>query len=442
MRMTNSKTRQQRKVAFFLALAGAGVFGEARAINVDIAGGWPCNVWLNQPGVNGAVANFAGFNVKSTPSASSWSSGSVSGEVADYLSNLGKSFNASIGTLPLLEPLGFNLASENFGANFGVDVCIPVINATRDDPVDWEVIVTSIGPLIPPAEGDWFLQTTPKVQMQLLASNCNGAVNSPMTTSNPEKSGSCFIESVPVVGSDSLNFSGQSLTFKFKNMASREMALRFSLAEQSTAKRPWRLDAGAVNIDLIDDPLPPLLVGDLLGKQLFYAPDNDIVAWPGCANFTSASGIAFKTMNLQGPSSSLDLRWTGEDVDCTKQSGCADGNNGGNNFSFPVSVYLEDGSLANSGTPATAKVKNFIGNFSDSSFSGETQFPSDAKIEFLTEFDQVYRDGSKAFFSTTVSRLTGPGQFRSCRVWFKRDNGFSCASLPTPDLQNLCNSML
>ncbi|NBW82996.1 hypothetical protein EBR21_14690, partial [bacterium] len=281
-----------------------------------------------------------------------------------------------------------------------------------------------------------------KVQMQLLATNCNGAVNSPMSTANPTKAGSCFIESVPVVGSDSLNFSGQSLKFKFKNMASREMALRFSLEEQSTEKRSWRFDAGTVNIDLIDAPLPPLLVGDLLGKQLFYAPDNDIVAWPGCANFTLASGMAFKTMNLQGPSSSLDLRWTGDDVDCGKQNGCADGNKGGNNFSFPVSVSLENGSLANSATSATAKVKNLVGNFSDNSFSGETQFPSDAKIEFLTEFDQVYRDGSKAFFSTTVSRLTGPGQWRSCRVWFKRDNGFSCASLPTPELKNICNNML
>lgn len=442
MKKKNSQIKKRFLFSSGLALLCASTSLPAFAVNVTITDGWPCNVWLNHPGAVGAVANNARFNVKATPSASVQSSASIHGPVADYLTSIGQSFNSSIANLPLVEPLDFNLASDLFGASFGVDVCIPAINLTRDDVLDWDVTVTSVGALIPPAEGDWFTQTTPKVEMQLLASNCNTAAGTAMSTSTAEKPGSCYIDSVPTAPSDRLNFVGQSLVFKFKNMASREMALRFSFKEQSTALRPHRLDAGVVNIDFIDAPLPPLLIGDLLGKQLFFAPETDLIAWPGCQNFLTSTGMAFDKMNLQGPSSSLDLRWTGEDNDCTKQNGCGDGNVGGKNFTFPVSVYLEDSSLALPGTPPTAKVKNFQGNFNDLSFSGESQYPANGKIEFLTEFDEVYRSSGKAMFSTTVSREVAAGVFRNCRVWFKRDNGFDCSSLPSVRLQNLCNNML
>ncbi|MFZ9521625.1 MAG: hypothetical protein ACO3A4_14215 [Silvanigrellaceae bacterium] len=429
-------------------IAGSVFQSAALAQEFSIVGGWPCNVWMDHAGDEGAVGNYADFEVKSSPTAATWSSGYIYGAVSDYLTSLGKTFNTLIGNLPLLKPLSFNLQSDNFGGKLGVDVCIPVVNATRDEPVTWTVNVSSVSALIAPVEGDWFQATTPKVDMQILASNCNSSPGTNMSTTNPLLTDKCVITSRPATGTELFTASGQQLNYNFKNLATREMALRFSFQEQSTALRPHRLDAGKINIELFDDPLPPLLVGDLLGKQLFYAPESDLVNWPGCANFNTTTdyGIAFSAMNLQGPNSNLDLRWTGNDNDCTKQQGCADGNKGGNNFSFPVIVYLEDGTVAAPNTSPTAKVGRFIGLFDDFVFSGETKLPSDGKIEFLTGVDKVYRDGGKAFFSTTVSRFVGPpdgpGVWRSCRVWFKRDNGFSCASLPTPELQYLCNNML
>lgn len=417
------------------------VSSEALAVNIDVSGGWVCNMWMQQPGVLGAASNNADFNVKATPTSSTMSGGFIAGEVSDYLSSLGKNFNSLIDNLPLMEPLNFNLASENFGARFGVDVCLPALVPTRDDVLEWTVTVSGLGPLIPLAQGDWFSVTTPKVEMQLLASNCNSAVGTPMSTSAPSKTGSCEITNVPAVGADRLNFVGQPLVFKFIKMVSREMVMRISISEQTTGTRPHRLDAGIVNFDFVDPPLPPLLIGDLLGKQLFSAPETNYVDWPGCVDFDASTGIAFSSMNLQGPNSSLDLRWTGRDRDCPSNGGCPDGNVGGNNFDFPVAVYLEDGTLAGPNTSPTAKVRNFLGLFNDQSFSGESFYPANGNIEFNTEIDKVYRDEGKAFFSTTVSRQTGPSTWRSCRVWFKRDNGFDCSTLPTPELQNLCHLM-
>jgi hypothetical protein len=434
------KKKQKKTLALALPVACL-ISPQAWAINLDIAGGWPCNVWMNQTGAVGAVANTARFNVKESPTATVQSTGLIFGELANYLTSIGKSFNSLIANLPLLEPLDFNLASETFGARMGVDVCVPVIAPTRDDPVSWTVNVSSVGALIPPAEGDWFSVTTPKVTLEILASNCNTAYNSPMSTTSPEKADSCIIDSIPAAGADSLNFVGQTLTYKFRQMASREMALRISLQEQSLAPRPHRWDSGTVNIDLIDDPLPPLLIGDLLGKQLFFAPDPDVTQWPGCAHFSSETGLAFSALNLQGPNSNLDLRWTGGDLDCTVQNGCSNGNKGGNNFSFPATVYLEDGSVAQPTTSPSAKVKALESIFNDFAFSGESVFPANGKIQFQAEFDEVYRNSGKALFSTTVSREVAAGAIGSCRVWFKRDNGFDCDSLPTIRMQDICKNM-
>lgn len=439
--MKTEKKRMRQSLSSGVALFGCAVPVSALAVNLNVTGGWPCNVSMSQPGVAGAVANFADFNFKENPSATTQTRGVIYGEVSDYLSSIGKTFQTLISQLPFLEPLSYNLASDAFGARLGIDVCIPPEDRTRDDVLDWTVTVSSLGPLIPPAEGDWFTVTTPKVEAQVLASNCNTPVDTPMSTTSPIKAGSCAIFESPALGLDRLNFSGQSLTYKFKKIISRDMVVRFSLTEQSKARRPHRLDAGTVLFDFVDPPLPPLTVEDLLGKQLFFAPETDLVAWPGCASFSSVSGLAFAAMNLQGPNSSLDLRWTGEDTDCTKQSGCSDGNKGGKNFSFPVSVYLGDGSLAPANTSPSTKVSRFQSVFNDFSFSGENAFPGDGKIQFDSNVDQVYRSSSKAFFSSTISRWVAPGQWKTCRVWFKRDNGFDCTTLPNAHLREICTSM-
>lgn len=427
-------------------LLSAGLSTPAFAVNINVAGGWVCNMWMQQTGALGATANFADFNVKSTPSSATQSYSFISGESADYLSRVGGNFNALTANLPFMEPLSFNFPSETFGARFGVDVCIPATDVARDDVLDWTVTLSSVGPLIPPAEGDWFSVATPRVGMNILASNCNKAAGAPMSTASPLLSGKCDIVSTPSAGADVFTFSGQSIVYKFIKMASREMVLRFSVTEQSVQKRPHRLDSGIINFDLVDPPLPPLLVGDLLGKQLFYAPDRDLSVWPGCANFQDSFGLAFAEMNLQGPNGSLDLKWTGKDNDCTQNGTCPNGNIGGNNFSFPVSVFLEDGTPAGPGTPATSRVRNFFAVFDDLQFSGENVLPANGKIEFDTNIDQVYRDSGKAFFSTTVSRLTSvPAQtnppWRTCRVWFKRDNGFKCSTLPDARLRSICAAM-
>lgn len=433
--------RQRRSIRPIFSAAGLVVTlpCPAWAVNVSIEGGWPCNIWMNHSGALGAAGNLATFNVKDTPSSTASASGFISGAESDYLTKISKSFNSLISTLPLLEPLTFNLGADTFGARLGVDVCIPAIDVTRDDVVDWSVTVSSVGALMPPAEGDWFSLTSPKVGMNLLASNCNTAAGTPMSTSIAEKPLSCFIATAPSAGSDAFTFAGQSLNFTFKHMASREMALRFSLEEQSTAVRPHSLNAGVVSITLTSPDLPPLLVGDLLGKQLFYAPDS---RWPGCADFNNTSGMAFSAMNLQGPESSLNLSWTGEDTDCTKSSGCSDGNVGDKNFGAHVNVYLDDGTLAPPNTSPTAKVKEFMATYLDNDLA----LPHDGSIRFETGVDQVYRSKGKAFFSTTVTRETASG-IRSCRVWFKRDNGFECLSLPLGQdgdtfLRTLCQNML
>lgn len=432
----------RKNYSLFAAVLGLGFCSQsAMAVNITVTKGWPCNVFLKHPGVVDAVGNFVDFNVKATPASGTSTYSFVAGDSVDYLTTLGLTFNSLIANLPLLEPLSFNLKSETFGAKLGVDVCIPPVNTTRDEVLDWEVKALGLGALMPPAEGDWFSQSNPKISMELLASNCNVSVSTPMSTSTPVKAGSCEISSTPLPGSDSLSAGGIPVEFGFKLMASRQAVLRFTVEERNLTRRRHLWDAGVIQLEFQEPELPPLLVGDLLGKQLFFAPDDDFIAWPGCENFKIRSGIAFDDMNLQGPNSSLDLRWTGKDTDCDTAGTCADGNKRTNGFSFPVSVYLEDGSLAPPSASPTAKVKSFIGLYDDQVASGENVYPSAGKIAFDATLDEVYRDSTKAFFSTTVSRLVAANQWRECRVWFKRDNGFDCTSLPTTKLINLCNAM-
>ena len=425
--------------SLFAAVLGLGFCSQnAMAVNITVTKGWPCNVFLRHPGVVDAVGNFVDFNVKATPASGTSAYSFVAGDSVDYLTTLGLTFNSLVANLPLLEPLSFNLKSENFGAKLGVDVCIPPVNVARDEVLDWDVKAFGLGALMPPAEGDWFSQSNPKISMELLASNCNGSVSTPMSTATPTKAGSCYISSTPLPGSDSLSAGGIPVDFGFRLMASRQAVLRFTVEERNLTRRRQLWDAGVIQIELEDPPLPPVLVGDLLGKQLFFAADTDLIAWPGCKNFKIKSGIAFDNMNLQGPNSSLDLRWTGKDTDCNTSGTCADGNKRTNNFSFPVLVYLEDGSLAPPSASPTAKVKSFIGLYDDQVASGENVYPSAGKIAFDATLDEVYRDSTKAFFSTTVSRLVAANQWRECRVWFKRDNGFDCDTLPTSKLRNIC----
>lgn len=423
------------------ALASSLFHNKAMAININVIKGWPCNVFLQQPGVTDANGNFADFNVKPNPSAPSMSYAFISGENVDYLTTISQTYNSFVSELPFLEPLSFNLKSELLGAKLGVDVCIPPVDLTRDDLVDWDVKVTALGALLSPAGGDWFAQSRPKISMAILASNCSDGSASPMSTTQPTVPNFCEVIETPLPGADILSVTSAPVDFGFKLMASRQAVLRFTIEEQNINRRRAVWDAGMVQIELTDPPLPPLLIGDLLGKQLFYIPDSDLIEWPGCTNFSDKSGIAFDAMDLQGPNTHLDLRWKGKDTDCNTSGTCADGNKRTNGFDFPVLVYLENGSLANSTTPTSEKVKTFVGQYDDQVASGENLFPSLGKIVFDITSDQVYRNSSKAFFSTTISRLVAPSTWRDCRVWFKRDNGFDCTSLPTSKLRNLCAAM-
>jgi hypothetical protein len=433
-----------RKFSMLSRLLSMGVIAisnRGEAVNIKVDKGWPCNVFIQQPGVDDAPGNYADFNAKPTPAAPSFLYRFIAGEDANHLTNLGLDFNRNLNELPVLEPLGFYFKSERFGAKFGVDVCIPVINATREDVIPWTATITGLGPLLTSPDADWFGQANPKVSLQIIASNCNGAVGSPMSSAAPLVPGACEFTSSPLPGADTLSGLGLPLEYAFNLIASREAVLRLTVEEQSLLPRLNAIASGQIQVEFTDPPLPPLLVGDLLGKQLFYAPDPNLIDWPGCANFTVRSGMAFSEMNLQGPNNSLELRWTGKDTDCASSGTCADGNKRANNFTFPVTVYLENGSVAPPTASASDKVKGFEGLFSDTVASGETAFPSDGKITFDAVLDEVYRDSGKPFFSTTVSRLVGPGQWRQCRVWFKRDNGFNCSTLPTAALQLLCQSM-
>ena len=426
---------------------------EAFAVNIIVNKGWPCNIFIKQSGAVDAAGNSADFNVKMTPSAATSSYAFIAGQDADYMAGLPLSFSgARVENLPFIEPLNFNFQSKNFGAQMGIDLCIPAVDASRDDIVSWTVKAYGLGALVPPAQGDWFTQTNPKISMTLLASNCNDTVNSGLSTTAPVKAGFCNLTSTPIVGQDVLSVGGLPVEFAFKLMASRQAVIRFTIDEQSTSKRGWGLDAGVVQIELEDPPLPPLLVGDLLDKQLFFIPDNLWPGyapnlegeWPGCENFFNKNGIAFQAMDLQGPANRLDLKWKAKDVDCGANN-CPDGNkdtNGG--FSSNVLVYLEDGSLATDQTPTTAKVKNFEGLYNDALQSNETTlaYPANGKIYFDATFDEVYRNSAKTFFSTTVSRLVGPQTWRHCRVWFKRAASFDCNTLPNPKLRWLCDNAL
>ncbi|MEN9529426.1 MAG: hypothetical protein RI932_1299, partial [Pseudomonadota bacterium] len=277
--------------SLFVCVAGLAPHS-AWAVNITVTKGWPCNVFLQQPGVDDAPGNFADFNVKASPSAPTSTLAFVVGENANYLSSIGLDLNRLVSDLPLLEPLGFYFKSERFGAKFGVDICIPPLNETREDVISWTASVMGLGPLLPPADGDWFSLTSPKVSLELLASNCNGSVGSAMSTSAPQLAGKCEMTSNPLPGADVLSASGIPLNFAFQLVASRQAVLRLTIEEQSTAPRPHAWNAGQIQVEFTDPPLPPLLVGDLLGKQLFFAPETDLGAWPGCTNFSLPTGIA------------------------------------------------------------------------------------------------------------------------------------------------------
>ena len=421
-----------------LALAES---GSAHAVNLVIDKGWPCNVFLEQTGAVDAVGNFADFNLKNNPQATSAVRNFVAGENADFLASLSQSFNARVESLPFIEPLSFNLKSKNYGAKFGVDVCIPELDATREDIVAWTVDATALGALMAPAGGDWFQFAQPKISMNLMATNCNASPLSDMSESDAVRPGFCEIDGVPLAGEDALMVGNEPVAFSFKLMANRQAVVRFTVEEQSNELRRINWDAGLVQIDLTDPSLPRLVVEDLLGKQLFFAPESDLLLWPGCASFNQTSGLGLDELKLQGPNNSLDLSWTGKDTDCPSSGVCPNGNVRTNNFSFPIQVTLEDGSPAAPNTSANLGVAQFSGEYDDTAASGESSYPSSARIAFDAELDDVYRYDGKTMFSTTVSRLVGPQDWRSCRVWFKRDNGFNCALLPEARLQSICASM-
>lgn len=415
--------------------------GSAAAVNLNVNRGWPCNVFIEQPGVVDAVGNFVDFNLKSDPQATTSVRSFIAGELADFLSSQSQSFNSTIAQLPFIEPLSFNLKSKNYGARFGVDVCISEIDETREDIVPWAVDAYAIGALLAPAGGNWFSFANPKISMTLRATNCNEAPLSNMSEANPVRPGFCEIDSVPPAGSDALVVGAEPIQFGFKLMANRQAVVRFTVEEQSDSLRRAAWDSGIVQIDLTDPPLPRLTVDDILGKQLFFAPDNDYLLWPGCANFNQSSGIALDELNLQGPNNSLDLRWTGKDNDCPASGVCPNGNVRASQFSSPIQVILEDGTIAPPNASPGLGVAQFFGEFDDLSASGENAYPSQARLLFDSQLDDVYRYSGKSMFSTTISRLVAPQTWSSCRVWFKRDNGFNCALLPEARLQNICASM-
>ena len=435
-------TKQKRiKLLVFLTALFILNVNSALVVNLTVNKGWPCNVFLSQPNIPDAVGNFVNFNVKASPSSPSSANSFLVGEIADYINSISQTLNSRVENLPFLEPLSFNLKSRNYGAKFGVDVCIPELDVSREDVVPWTVDVQALGALMAPAGGDWFQSSLPNVSMELKATNCNGTALSNMSESDPVRNGFCEIESEPTSGNDALSVGAEPIPFSFKLMANRQAVLRFTVEEQSTQLRTWNWDAGIIQIALTDPPLPRLTVEDLLGKQLFFAAENDLLNWPACAGFTDSVGLGFDDLKLQGPNNSLELRWTGKDTDCSAGGVCPNGNVRTNQFSIPLQVFLEDGTLAPPNASPNLGVGSFIGEFDDFAASGETAYPSQGRIQFDAQQDQVFRYNGKAMFSTTVSRLVGPQNWQMCRVWFKRDNGFDCALLPDARLQNLCGAM-
>lgn len=435
------KINKINHLAAISVLLTAAHSGPAFGVNLTVSKGWPCNVFLQQHAVPDAVGSFADFNVKDSPSAASLVRTFLAGESSDYLVSKLLTFNSRIEELPFLEPLGFYLKSKTYGARFGVDVCVPELNTLREDVVPWTVDVSALGALVAPAGGDWFQSAQPKVSMQLRASNCNDAPLSNMSEAHPVRADFCEIDGTPTSGNDVLSVGGEPIAFSFKLMANRQAVLRFTIEEQSSELRGWNWNSGIVQIDLTDPPLPRLTVEDLLGKQLFFTPENDLLNWPGCSGFTESSSLAFDELKLQGPNNSLELRLTGKDTDCVLAGVCPNGNVRANQFSFPLQVLLEDGSLAAPDASPSLGVSQFSGEFDDLAASGESTYPSHGRIFFDAQQDLVYRFNGKSMFSTTMSRLVGPQNWRTCRVWFKRDNGFECSLLPDARLQSLCNSM-
>ena len=437
--------------SFFFGLMGA-LFGheeQALAVNINVSNGWPCNVFLQHLGDSDALGNTADFNAKETPLGGTMSYSFITGEDASYIP-ITSFHEARIENLPVLEPLNFNLRSENFGAKVGVDVCIPAVSTTRDDVLTWTIKAYGVGGLLPPDRGDWFLQSNPKIAMTFLASNCNRTLDSNMVTSTssttPVKVGSCEI--TPFTGNDLLSVFGPAVQYEFKLMASRQAVLRFTVSEQSITRRGVGLDSGVVQIELSPSDLPPLLLGDLLQKQLFFKPDD---LQPGCDNFLNRNGIAFDKMDLQGAENRLVLNWKGVDNDdvCTGAIGpCVVGDNKGGPFSVPVSVILEGGVPLGIDASANQKVESFAAVYVDQAESQESVFPRNGRIDFNFLVDKVYRDpvSNTTFFSTTVSRETIENEWRTCRVWFKRSPSFNCNSLPEeptiPNLKSLCQNAI
>lgn len=434
---------------FFFCIFYASSLNAFGLVDFVISKGHPCNVWQSQLNVAGAEDNFVRFKVKDAFGV--FENKTLLGSSVDYLSTLlpPQTFETFISNLPVIQPLDFNLGSSFLGAKFGVDVCIPALDSSRSDVADWTVTISRDGPLLFPVEGDWFQQAQPLVNFNLLASNCSTGIGAIMSTSGHIVPGSCEVTTTYPSGTNTLISPLDTLTYNFKLLANRAAVFRLSLQEQfNSTQRLHRLEAGDLNV-VFSANLPPLRLGDLLEKQLFWAVDPTYTVYgqqSSCTQleFESSTGLAFDKMNLQGAQNSLALEWTGDDNDCSSGGTCNGGNKGKKNFRTGLSVLLANGQLAGPGASPSDPVKSFSGFYEDMLRSGESNFPSDGEVAFDFSVDSVYRDSSSIFFSTTISRLTGAGPtWRRCRVWFKRSQSFNCDSLPStmPSLITLCKNM-
>ncbi|MEY3902978.1 MAG: hypothetical protein RL189_2284 [Pseudomonadota bacterium] len=374
--------------------------------------GYPCNVFLNQPGVDDAAGNYADFIVN--PNLPSQVTSFIAGEIAEYLT--GGYSGKKVADLAILKPIGFYLTSAQIGAKFGVDVCIPPISGTSSDVLDWNVTVTPSVALNPPPD-DWFTQTNPKISIAMHASNCGTAAGSPLS---PGSSGSCN-----VFGTTSVNLQLPTPTtstpqFNFKLVANREAVLRFTVEEQPGITPRFRrndLDAGKIKIEF-GAPPPPLTVDDL-NKLLSFSPDPAFAECfpPSPTNQNRLDNfhdfVYFDGLKLQGPNDGTRLDWLAQDIDATSP---IPGNNS-NPVNLPVNIVYQAG---------TNNVLSFERIYVDN----DTSEPRNGQIRYDYTIDKVFRDlSNNVFVSATVSR-NASGVVHQCRVWFKRSSGLRCNELP------------
>lgn len=374
--------------------------------------GYPCNVFLNQPGVDDAAGNYADFIVN--PDLPTQVTSFIAGEVAEYLTVGFAGKNVS--QFSILKPIGFYLRSTQIGAKFGVDVCIPPLSLTSADVLDWNVTV-SPSVVLNPSPDDWFTQTSPKISIEMLASNCGSAAGTAMALG---PAGSCN-----VFGTSSINLQVPapvpvSPQFKFKLVANREAVIRFTIEEQSGVtlrSRRNNLDAGQIRIEMIDPPIP--LTIDDLNKLENFSPDPTYTeCFPQgpttqnrLNNFNNF--VYFDGIKLQGPSGGTRLDWLGKDVDdLSPISG-----NKSSPFSIPINIIYQNGT-------------NNVISFEKIYLDNDGNTPGNGTIKYDYTIDKVYRDlSNNVFASATVSRDVS-GIVHQCRVWFKRSQGMKCSELP------------